>query len=174
MNTRDEQTDKLLQRKLTRLRGYDYSTPGYYFITICTKDKQSLFWKEKSDNCINPQLSEYGKIADEAINSITSYYPNVKIDKYVIMDNHIHMILIIMVDDDIDNVQMISAPTIMRVVGQMKRWISKQIGFSIWQKSFYEHIIRSDSDYKIKAEYIMNNPLSRNIKMMTSSHPDDI
>ena len=162
------------KRKQIRLKNYDYSQNGYYFITICTKDKQSLFWEEKHGNCINPQLSEYGKIAGEAINSISSHYPNVKIDKYVIMDNHIHMILVIMANDDINNGQIISAPTIMRVVGQMKRWISKQIGFSIWQKSFYEHVIRSDSDYKIKAEYIMNNPLSRNIKMTTSLHSDDI
>jgi len=78
------------------------------------------------------------------------------------MPDHIHMILII---SDNENGRMISAPTkpLSTVVGQMKRWVSKEIGFSVWQKSYYEHIIRDDADYMIKAEYIKNNIKKPNI-----------
>ncbi|MBR2404068.1 MAG: transposase, partial [Clostridia bacterium] len=77
----------------------------------------------------------------------------------VIMPEHIHLIL--KISSDIKDGRMISAPTksIMTVIGQMKRWVSKEIGFSVWQKSYYEHVIRNENDYIEKAQYILNNPL---------------
>ena len=160
--------NKFPQRKQIRLKDYDYSQNGFYFITIGTKDRQPLFWKnagtdmlfqDSSDTSdfVRSNLSEYGKFADRAINAIPLHYTNVKIDKYVIMPDHVHLILIIANDED---GQIISAPTksIITVIGQLKRWISKEIGFPVWQKSFYEHIIRDQDDYITKAEYILNNP----------------
>ncbi|MBR3994135.1 MAG: transposase [Clostridia bacterium] len=155
-------------RKKIRLNGYDYSKNGYYYITVCTKNRQPLFWKNivgadiiRPNSCSKtkyfPELSEYGKIADTAIKEIPLYYSNVRIDEYVIMPDHLHMILEISNDE---NGRMISAPTtVMTIVGQMKRWVSKKIGSSIWQKSFYEHIIRNDTDYQEIKSYIINNPL---------------
>ncbi len=173
--------NKLPKRKNIRLKDYDYSSCGYYFITICTKDRQFLFW-ENNDNIaagaditvwqtqnkshavgadiIRPHLSGCGKIADRAINEIKTHYPHVMVDEYAIMPDHIHLIMKITNDDKYG--RMISAPThkpIMTVIGQMKRWVSKEIGFPVWQKSYYEHIIRDEKDYVEKAEYIMNNPL---------------
>ncbi len=80
------------------------------------------------------------------------------IDEYVIMHDHIHLIL--KIANDGENGRMISAPTKTRmtVIGQ-KRWVSKEIGFPIWQKSYYEHIIRDENDYIEKAQYMLNNPL---------------
>lgn len=158
--------NELPKRKQIRLKNYDYSQNGYYFITVCTKDRQPLFWKSVGADIIRPKinqesivLSKYGKITDTAINAIPLHYPNMKIDKYVIMPDHIHLILII--SNDETNGRIISAPTksIPTIIGQMKRWVSKQIGFSIWQKSYYEHIIRNENDYIQIVEYISNNPL---------------
>jgi len=78
------------------------------------------------------------------------------VDKYVIMPNHIHLIL--KIERNI-NGRIISAPTISTVVGQMKRKISKLVGFDIWQKSFYDHIIRNQHDYQQIWKYIDDNPL---------------
>ncbi len=155
--------NELPKRKPLRLENYDYSQNGYYFITICTKDRQSLFWQFAKADITHPNLSEYGKIADEAINAIPSHYSYAKIDKYVIMPDHIHLMLVI--SNEENGGRMISPPTkpIATIIGQMKRWVSKKIGFPIWQKSYYEHIIRDDNDYIKKAEYILNNPTKRGL-----------
>ncbi len=78
-----------------------------------------------------------------------------KIDKYVIMPNHIHLIIRI---EKNDGVPRTAHPTVSRFVGTMKRFINQQLGENIWQKSFYDHIIRDENDYKTKWEYIENNP----------------
>lgn len=78
------------------------------------------------------------------------------VDKYVIMPDHIHMLLQIHSDG---NGRPMVAPTIDRIVKQMKGYITKQIGFSIWQKSYNDHIIRGKYDYREAWEYIENNPL---------------
>ena len=102
-----------------------------------------------------PILSKYGRIVESAILSISEYYGNVTVDKYCIMPDHIHMILFI--HRNLDG-RMISAPTLSSIVGQMKRWVSKQIGFSMWQKSFYDRIIRDEAEYLQIWKYIDENP----------------
>ncbi len=86
-----------------------------------------------------------------------------KIDEYVIMPNHIHLILIISSEED--DGRIISAPTksITTAIGQMKRWASKEAGFSLWQKSYYEHIIRNENDYLEILKYITQNPQKREL-----------
>lgn len=84
------------------------------------------------------------------------YYPDVQIDNYVVMPNHVHILLSI--EGNIDGRPMV-APTISRVMKQMKRYVSKQIGHSVWQKSFIDHIIRNENDYLEHYNYIDNNPL---------------
>ncbi len=103
-------------------------------------------------------LSEYGKIVEEAINSIPNHYPNVEVNKYCVMPDHIHMIVLISPDGD---GRIISAPTtkpLSTVVGQMKRWVSKQVGLPLWQKSFYDRIIRNEKEYGEIWRYIHENP----------------
>ena len=87
---------------------------------------------------------------------ISNHYDHIAVDKFCIMPNHVHLILVVQNNED---GRMISAPTVSTVVGSMKRWVSKQIGRSIWQKSFYEHGIRNQQDYDEIWEYIENNPL---------------
>ena len=113
---------------------------------------------------IRPQnlpLSAVGKIAEQSILQIKNHYKNIEIDKYCIMPDHIHLIL--RIESDIDG-RMISAPTVSAVVGSMKRWVSRQVGKPIWQKSFYDHGIRNQQDYDEIWQYIENNPLKYMIK----------
>ncbi len=82
--------DKFPKRKHTRLKEYDYSLPGMYFVTLFTAHKLHLFGKIKNEQMI---LNELGKIVDNEISKIHSHYKNIAVHKYVIMPNHIHMII---------------------------------------------------------------------------------
>ena len=93
---------ELPSRKRNRLKHYDYSSCGAYFITICTSDRRNYFWNGVGATIGRPQdvdLSQYGKLVDEAINNIPSIYPALKLDHYVIMPDHIHLLLIIRADE---------------------------------------------------------------------------
>ena len=147
---------KLPARKNIRLNNYDYSNNGYYFITICTKDNQKLFWDVPVESPIaQPPLSAIGKIVEKAIENIPNIYEPITIDKYVIMPNHIHLILVITNDDG----RTMRVPTISTVINQMKGYVSKQIGYSIWQKLFYDHIISNKTEYLNNWQYIDDNPV---------------
>ncbi len=154
-------------RKNIRLKKFDYSSAGVYFITVCTKDRKPLLWNSVGATSGRPgkyELSKYGKIVDDAILQIPKYYSSVKIDNYVVMPNHIHLLL--RIEGDILG-RPVVAPTISRVIKQMKGYVSKQIGHSIWQKSFIDHIIRNEKDYIEHYTYIENNPLSWELKNET-------
>ncbi|MCL2760036.1 MAG: transposase [Desulfuromonadales bacterium] len=147
---------ELLKRKQNRLQNYDYSQNGAYFVTICIKDKHELLWIPAfvGAHSVRPLLSDIGKVVEKAIMNIPQIYETVIIDRYTIMPNHVHMIAII----DCDHGRTLCAPTISRVIKQCKEYVTKQIGYSIWQKSFHDHIIRNEQDYINIAEYIENNP----------------
>lgn len=141
-------------RKIIRLQNYDYSTNGAYFITICTKDKRKIFWDNADLQDSTYKLSTYGIIVEKAIKNIPKHYPMINVDNYVIMPNHIHIILMI------DNIgKQMDVPTISIVINQLKGYVSKIIGHSIWQSRFNDHVIRNEADYLKHLEYIENNPL---------------
>jgi len=143
------------KRKPNRLPNFDYSTPGAYFITICTKDRRNQFWTDVGASIARPQLTTWGEIAANAICDIPKHYSAISVDHYAVMPNHIHLLL--QINTDADGRAML-APTISHVIQQLKGIISKQIGKSVWQKLFYDHIIRSEADYLKIWEYIENNP----------------
>ena len=151
---------ELPKRKNMRLQGYDYSQAGYYFITICAKENRKLFGTiDVGAATCRPivRLTDAGQIVDASINNICSVYPHVSVDKYVIMPNHVHLILCV---EDTENGRQIAAPTIIsKIIGNMKRHASMQCGFSIWQKSFHDHIIRNEEDYQLIWQYIEENPV---------------
>jgi len=151
--------DTLPKRKSIRIKNYDYAAPGAYFITVCTANREKFFWNGVGADSIRPQsvpLSAIGKIAEQGILQIAKHYKNISVDKYCIMPDHIHLIL--RIESDTCG-RMVSAPTISTVVGSMKRWVSGQVGRSVWQKSFYDHGIRNQQDYDEIWRYIENNPL---------------
>ena len=148
------------KRKEIRLGNYDYSTCGVYFITICTKQKKPLFWNNVGATCGRPeneyQLSDCGIIVENEIALLSSVYESVRVDKYIVMPDHIHM-LVSIVPDEFGRPQV--APTISRVVQQFKGAITKKVGFSLRQKGYYDHIIRGQQDYDEIWQYIDENPL---------------
>ena len=145
----------LSKRKKNRLDDYDYSTPGAYFITICTVNRAEILSHIIMDNNgdgVNNELSESGIICDEFIKRINDVYACVTVDKYVIMPNHIHLLL------SIHDVIGLSC-NIINVIRSTKLLITRKIGKSIWQRSFYDHIIRDKSDYENVWKYIDTNVL---------------
>ena len=152
-------------RKQNRLKNYDYSSAGAYFITICTKDKKALFWNKNQPDFVGEDiilpldsvhLSPYVKIVEEAIKVLSEHYTHIEVLQYVVMPNHIHMILYV----SYDNGRIISSPTsILTAVGQMKRYISKKLGEKVWQRSFHDHIIRDKRDYEKISKYMYENPM---------------
>ena len=103
----------------------------------------------------NVPLTNLGIFAQRSIENIPKYYPAISVDHYVIMPNHIHLLL--QINTDVNGRSMI-APTISTVVRLMKRTVSKQAGFTVWQKGFYDHVIRNGNDYQDIWNYIEGNP----------------
>ena len=139
-------------RKQLRLEGYDYSSNGLYFVTICVKDKHEILGHIVGANCVRPTLSEYGKFVEMEIATLSETYDAIEVINHVVMPNHIHMVI------SIDDGRTQFAPTVSRVIKQFKGSITKKIGASIWQRSYHDHIIRNEQDYCRIAEYIENNP----------------
>ena len=152
----------LPKRKQNRLKDHDYSSPGCYFVTICTHEKHHLLWENVGSVGADiirpktPRLSRYGRIVEHAIQGIPGHYRNVKLEKYVVMPNHVHLLLRIKEPDG----RMISAPTkgLPTIVGQMKRVAAKDAGIDLWQKGYHDHVIRNDADYLRIWHYIDTNP----------------
>ena len=139
------------KRKKPRLKNYDYTTAGAYFITICTHERQQILCQISDDAEI--QLTNIGIIADKYINLISDYYENIMVDSYVIMPDHIHLMI------SITRRAESARPTgISRLIGGLKRLIHREIGKNIFQTSFYDHIIRDMKDYEMRINYIKNNP----------------
>ena len=152
---------ELSQRRPTRLRNYDYSNTGYYFVTICTHNRKNLLSNIiVGEGLPLPQLTIQGEIANKYILLVSKKYPSVKMDKYIIMPNHIHIIMCID-----NNGRGNPSPTISNVIGWLKYNITKQInrkyntiGTNVFQRSFHDHIIRDKNDYLKIWNYIDTNP----------------
>ena len=143
------------RRKQLRLKKYDYKNNGTYFITICTVGKRHILGKIVGGDAYiapNIELSEYGV-------TVEKYVKNIKgMDTYTIMPNHIHMI--IRIGFDSDGTMWSSSPTrgIPQLIKSFKTMVSKECGTTIFQRSYYDHIIRSEADYMEKQKYILTNP----------------
>ena len=136
-------------RKPIRLKEYDYGTNGAYCITIFTKDRKRILCDIVGDDAhIVPK--PYGRIVEKYIRNVP------EIEKYVIMPNHIHMII------RIDNGTMwASSPTnkVANIVRSLKTLTTKEIGKPIFQRNYHDHIIRGENDYAEIWKYIDENPL---------------
>lgn len=154
----------LTNRKKNRLIDCNYCD-GAYFITICAADKECIFSSVRGDDVIGSytELSELGKLACSVIAVVEDRF-EVCIEKYVIMPNHVHMIILM----DGERTGASPAPTVSDVVGAYKSIVANEylkvckrnnrIMGKVWQRSFYDHVIRDEDDYLVKAQYIENNP----------------
>ena len=148
------------QRKHPRLKNYDYSTAGAYYITICTHDRRCLLAHIAGQELAPAeiQLTEYGKIAKAQLRLLEDRYPNLSVDQYVIMPNHIHAIFLL--EEAAGDSQ---CPTITDIICAYKSLTTRECKKAepidkLFQTSFYEHVIRGQKDYAEIAEYIANNP----------------
>ena len=150
------------QRKSTRLKGYDYSSNGAYFITICVKDRKELLSKIIVGQGLAPaenQLTQYGRIAIQQLELLKKRYSEVDVDKYVVMPNHIHILLSVTAGAS-------PCPTISDVICSFKSittLLCKKAGLkekSLFQTSFHDHIIRGKNDYEKIWEYIDTNVMN--------------
>jgi REP element-mobilizing transposase RayT len=159
-------TNELPVRKHPRLESYDYSKNGAYFITFCVKNKQCLLGNVvrcPSLGVPHVELTELGETVLNEIQDTHIYYDNVLVDKFVVMPNHVHMIIHISEDDGASKRRALKAfnpanALIPRIVTMIKKKTNKALGYDIWQRSFYDHVIRNDSGYMQIWQYIDDNP----------------
>lgn len=154
------------ERKQIRLRNYDYSSNGWYFITICTSNKTCYFGHISSNKM---HYSSIGLLALKYWIEIPKHYPYVKLGKYVIMPNHVHGIIGIFKErndkhhsSSINTSLSPSRGSISRIIGSYKssvsRWCNKNgHDYFGWHYRFHDHIIRNSQDYQRIHEYILNN-----------------
>lgn len=141
------------ERKRNRLKYYDYASNGDYFITICVHNYEEILSDVSPDGKIT--LTEIGRTAEKMIEEIEKHYKGVFLDNYVIMPNHIHLLISMRFDPE----HLYKLPNISTVVGSFKSSVSKELKTRFWQKSFYDHIITDDNDYNNIYDYIDANPL---------------
>lgn len=149
----------LPERKRNHLKGYDYSSTGAYFVTICTQGKRCILSDIVGEGLAPPvvRLTQYGKAADEQVRQIEVRYPTVQVDRYVIMPNHIHMLLSIRQDAGGAS----PSPTLMDIVRVFKSQTTRQCGrgANLFQRSFYDHVVRNEHDFREIWNYIKANPV---------------
>ncbi len=153
------------QRKSFRLQRYNYSWPGCYFVTICTKDKEFVLSEIKNQNVV---LNKYGQIVENVLQMSFRKYQHVSLDNYVIMPNHIHAIIKLNTAyiDHVDKDPYKRRNMLLsKFVGYFKMNSSKKIniilnnsGNAFWQRNYYEKIISNEVQLKVVREYIINNP----------------
>jgi REP element-mobilizing transposase RayT len=156
-------------RRSIRLKGYDYTQPGAYFVTLCTKARQCLF-----GDVVNREmrLNSLGHIAFTCWQAIPDHFPHVELDAFVVMPNHLHGILVInetlvgAIHESPLRYPCGSAPkSLGAIVGLYKAAVSKRInaicntqGNSIWQRNYYEIINRNNKSLDNMRQYVVENP----------------
>jgi len=157
-------------RRSIRLRAYDYSQAGAYFVTICAQNRQCLFG-EVADG--EMRLNDAGRMVHDVWNDLPRHYAGVELDAFVVMPNHVHAIVIIV------GAGLKPAPTVRaglkpaptkhglpEIVRGFKTFSSRRInemrqtsGVAVWQRNYYEHIVRDEESLNRIREYVVNNPL---------------
>lgn len=152
---------KIHHRRSIRLQGYDYSQSGAYYVTIVTHGRECLFGEVVNGAM---QLNEYGKIVEFTWNDLVNHVNGIELDVFVVMPNHVHGIVVIV------GAGSEPAPTpnkpLSEIVRQFKTFSARRIndlrntrGIPVWQRNYYEHIIRDEKSYQRISEYIINNPV---------------
>mgnify|MGYP002859201522 CR=1 FL=1 len=163
-----------IRRRLLRLRGFDYSQPGAYFVTVVTHGRACLFGEEVDGEM---RLNEFGRIVEAVWFEIPSHYPNVESGAFCIMPNHAHAVIFLNDNYIVSKVAgpvgagLRPAPTaqtrhpLSEIVRAFKSFTARRInelrntpGQPVWQRNYYEHIIRNDDDYRLIYQYIEGNP----------------
>ena len=154
-------------RRSIRLKGYDYSQAGMYFVTICVQKHICLFGDIIGKQMI---LNETGKIVENLWFEIPQHFPDAILHEFIAMPNHIHSIIELTHNNatvgaknfsplqSLRSVPCGTARSIGSIIRGFKIGVTKQLGYSIWQRNYWEHIIRDEQSYQNIANYIMDNP----------------
>ena len=151
-------------RKNLRLKEYDYSKTGVYYITVCCQNRLPLFEQEKAK-----------QIVETWIHKLEEKYDPVVLDTYVIMPDHVHFILIKTETDDIPLSRMITWLKTMTTNAYIKEVLAHHLmpfEKRMWQRNYYEHVIRNEEDLNEKREYIINNPIKHRDKKYIPMYED--
>lgn len=152
-------------RRSIRLKGYDYAQAGAYFVTMCTQNRTCLFGDVVDGQM---RLNEYGQVVADSWLWLSARYPYVNQDEWVVMPNHLHGIMILTEPDGMGGSR--TAPTenrkpIGRLIGAFKTVSTKRLnamrntpGVPVWQRNYYEHIVRSEESLDRIRRYIVDNP----------------
>ncbi len=170
--------EELPKRKKVRLTGYDYSANGSYYITVCTKDKQHILGHSVGGGVLDApyvRLSKYGTMVRDALLEMDTFYDDITIDHYVIMPNHVHFILSICAEGGPSRTpapthksrpghgsSRTPTPTNARLpafLSAWKRFTNKRAGIHLWQRGYYDHVIRNEADYQRIWQYVDENPV---------------
>jgi len=160
-------------RRSIRLKGYDYSQPGAYYITVVTHGRECLFGEIVDGNMI---LNDAGKFARKCWVEIPKHFPHTDLDEFIIMPNHVHGIIVIVENDKnvgaIHVLPLRESPMqrrkmiLPKIIGRFKMNTAKHInkmrnspGVRVWQRNYWEHVIRNENELNRIREYIINNPL---------------
>ncbi|MCL2514108.1 MAG: hypothetical protein FWF08_09410 [Oscillospiraceae bacterium] len=177
--TQANKTKELPKRKKLRLKNYNYSQNGYYFITICTNERCKILGEITlvgrdapgaplntpsvfvNDNFYKTslRLSKYGETVSKEIQETPNHYEGVVIEKFVVMPNHIHMIITVNRENGAPGASRPTNAMIPIIIAGLKKKTNKITGLPLWQTSYYDHIIRNENEYWKIWEYIDTNPL---------------
>jgi REP element-mobilizing transposase RayT len=165
---------RIHHRRSIRLKGYDYTQPGAYFVTMVTRGRECLFG-EVADS--EMRSNDWGRIVAACWNSISGYFPDAGLDAFVVMSNHVHGIIVIGGDDSVGVKHSRSltdasplpngtqSGSLAAIVQNFKSVSTRKInamrgmaGVPVWQRNYYEHIVRNAADLHRIREYIANNP----------------
>ena len=184
---------EIYHRRSIRLKNYDYNQSGAYFITICVQNRECLFGDIHNGNI---QLNSFGNIVNQLWGQLSVHFPNVEIDAAVIMPNHFHGIIVITNSRGLVSKPLVSKPLVSKpsinyetqafyqlktqlgeIIAYFKYQTTKLInqqrdlqGTKIWQRNYYEHIIRNQKSLEFLREYILNNSLQWEIDQL---HPNN-
>ena len=174
-------------RRSIRLRGYDYSRAGAYFVTVCTEDRACLFGEVVFGEMV---LTDAGQVVQNTWDGLESHYPGVVCDTFIVMPNHIHGIIVLSdggpdadrkpVPATLHDNRALDRPRLSEIVRAFKSFSARRINVSrqsrgapVWQRNYYERIIRNDDMYCAIRKYIMDNParweLDQNNALKTNS-----
>ena len=165
-------------RQSIRLKEFDYRQNGAYFVTICSHNKECLFGNVMNEEM---QLNDAGRMVQAVWNEISSHYPGIETDTFIVMPNHIHGIIVlagvtpgVLIPDNSpindttvqqqplslpDIVQRFKTMTIKQYSDGVKQFHWKPYCDRLWQRNYYEHIIRNHESLNVIREYIINNPM---------------
>ena len=149
---------ELQKRKANRIQGFDYGQCGAYFVTLCTHNRARLFRMDQTSSC----QWESNRIIHKWVAETQNKYQNVHFDKYVIMSDHIHFLISFTEEAPgaslADVMRFFKTMTTNEYIREVKKGNLPPFQQKLWQKSFYDHVIRNEQDYLETWEYIVNNP----------------